>query len=189
MVTARTVGVGRCWAGAWALAAAIAVAGCASGTQPVGRPTTGTPMNRPVALGSDGSTGATEAARRELQGTWDLAALEYAASGDAPRVPVKAAGTLTYDEFGNLTMDVSTTDPAAPVAAREVSRLSFRGRAVIDPAKRELKLMDLTGNANPDEVLAPERRRRFEVQGDVLKLSSFDGQGRVTAITTWRRRS
>ena len=66
--------------------------------------------------------------------------------------------------------------------------LSFKGRAVLDIAKRELKLMDLTGNVNPDEVLSPERRRRYEIDADTLKLSSFDDQGQVTSVATWRRR-
>ena len=64
-------------------------------------------------------------------------------------MPVQATGILVYDEFGNLTIDAHTTDPAAPVAAREATMLSFKGRAVIDVEKRELKLMDLTGNVNP----------------------------------------
>jgi len=51
-----------------------------------------------------------------------------------------------------------------------------------------LKLMDVTGNVNPDEVLSPERRRRYEVDADTLKLSSFDERGQVTAISSWRRR-
>ena len=43
-------------------------------------------------------------------------------------------------------------------------------------------------NVNPDEVLSPERRRRYEFEADTLKLSSFDEQGQVTAVATWRRR-
>jgi hypothetical protein len=65
-------------------------------------------------------------------GTWNLVALESAPAGDDRLVPVKASGTLTCDEFGNLTIDAHTTDPAAPVAAWEVTLLSFRGRAVIE---------------------------------------------------------
>ena len=103
-------------------------------------------------------------------------------------MPVQASGTLTYDEFGNLTIDAHTTDPAAPVAAREANILSFKGRAVIDLANRELKLMDLTGNVDPNEVLSPERRRRYEIADDVLTLSSFNERGQVTAVATWRRR-
>jgi hypothetical protein len=145
-------------------------------------------MNAPVGMNMSSTSGEIESARRALQGTWDLAALELAPADGAARVPVLATGTLTYDEFGNLTIDAHTTDPAAPVAAREATLLSFRGRAVVDVVKRELKLMDLTGNVDPDEVLSPERRRRYEIVDDTLTLSSLDEQGQVTAIATWRRR-
>jgi hypothetical protein len=161
-------------------------AGCSPG--PLRGPTHAAPMSKPTPIGSEASAGETELARHELEGAWELVALESAPSSGAPRVPIAAAGTLVYDAFGNLTIDAHTTDPAAPVAAREANRLSFRGRAVIDPAKRELKLMDLTGNVDPNEVLSPERRRRFEFEADNLKLSSFDADGQVTAISTWRRR-
>ena len=128
-----------------------------------------------------------EAIRRQLQGTWQLTALESVPPAGGVRVPIAATATLVYDEFANLTIDGKTTDPGAPVAARERSMVSFKGRAVIDAAKGELKLMDLTGNVNPDEVLSPERRRRYEFDADLLKLSSFDETGAVTAISTWRR--
>ena len=48
---------------------------------------------------------------------------------------------------------------------------------MIDVVNRELKLMDVTGNVNPDEVLAPERRRRYAFEADLLTLSSFDDRG------------
>ncbi len=144
-------------------------------------------MNKPVAIGSESGSGAIESERRKLEGTWNLVALESMPPGATSRVPVQASGTLVYDDFGNLTIDAHTTDPSAPVAAREVATLSFKGRAVIDVAKHELKLMDMVGNADPDEVLSPERRRRFEFVDDTLKLSSFDADGTVTAIATWRR--
>jgi len=102
-------------------------------------------------------------------------------------VPVKATGTLNYDEFGNLTIDARTTDPDAPVAARESDLLAFKGRAVIDAVHQELKLMDVTGNVDPDEVLSTDRRRRFEFGAGTLRLSSVDEHGEVTAISTWRQ--
>src|SRR5436190_2035858 len=163
------------------------LAGCSPG--PLNPPIIATPMNKPVALSSTPGSGEIEAERRVLEGTWELIALELAPPvGDGARMPVAATGTLTYDEFGNLTIDAHTTDAAAPVAAREATVLSFKGRAVLDPAKRELKLMDLTGNVNPDEVLSPERRRRYVFDADTLTLSSFDDGGQVTAVATWRRR-
>jgi len=178
-------------AGHWPILGCLAAmvmtsAACSPG--PMSPPTVAKPMNKPVPLGSESGSGAVESERRKLQGTWDLIALETMPANETQRVPVQASGTLVYDEFGNLTIDAHTTDPAAPVAAREVTMLSFKGRAVIDVDKHELKLMDLTGNVDPDEVLSPERRRRFDFVDDTLRLSSFDDAGTVTAIATWRRR-
>ena len=150
---------------------------------------TASERQRPIGLGDvNAGAGSLEAVRRQLQGTWDLVAIEYSPKAGVPRVPVKATGTLVYDDYANLTIDAKTTDPAAPVAAREKPMLSFKGRAAIDPVKKELTLMNVTGNVDPNEVLSPELRRRYVVDLDTLKLSSFDEQGVVTMITTWRRR-
>jgi hypothetical protein len=169
------------------LAAAAAVAaGCSPG--PMSKPVNATPMNRPVAIGSDPASGELESTRQRFFGVWDLAALQSAPPAGGALATVDAAGTLTYDEFGNLTIIASTKDPDAPVAAREVSTVSFKGRAVIDVQRSELKLMALTGNVDPNEVLAPDRRRKYEFTNDLLKLTSFDARGTVTAVSTWRRR-
>jgi hypothetical protein len=156
---------------------------------PIAGACTASERQRPIGL-SDVNTGAgsLEAIRRQLLGTWELVGLESSPEAGGARVPVKATGTLVYDEYANFTMEARSADPAAPVAARETALLSFKGRAAIDPVKKELKLMDLKGNVDPNEVLSPERRRRFEIDADTLKLSSFDDRGEITAISTWRRR-
>lgn len=144
---------------------------------------------RTMGMGAvDQGAGSLEAVRRQLLGTWELVTLELAPKPGATRVPVAATGVLTYDEYANLTIDAKTTDPAAPVAAREVNLLSFKGRAAIDPVKKELRLMNLTGNANPDEVLLPNQRRLFEVTAETLKLSTVDEKGEISAVTNWKRR-
>ena len=144
---------------------------------------------RPMGMGDvNAGAGSLESVRRQLLGTWELVALEYSPAAGKPRVPVKATGSLVYDEYANLTIDARTTDPSAPVAAREVPSLAFKGRAAIDVVKKELRLMDLTGNVDPNEVLSPDRRRLFEVGPDSLKLSSLDEKGEITAVSTWRRK-
>jgi hypothetical protein len=150
---------------------------------------TGSERQRPIGL-SDVYTGegSMEATRRQLQGTWELLSLESSPSPGTPRVAIKASGSLVYDEYGNLRIDAHTVDPAAPAAARESAVLNFKGRAAIDPVKKELQLLDMTGNADPTEVLAPERKRRFEIDGDTLKLSSIDEKGEPVAVSLWRRR-
>jgi hypothetical protein len=181
---ARAAAVAATTANAVIVATVIA---CTPG--PLSQPRIAQPMNQPTPLGTGSGSSELELARQRLAGTWELVALESMPPSGGARVPVTASGTLIYDSFGNLTIDAHTADPAAPVAAREVNVLSFKGRAVIDVAKSELQLMALTGNVDPNEVLSPERRRRFEVDIDSLKLSSFDETGRITAISTWRRRN
>jgi hypothetical protein len=66
--------------------------------------------------------------------------------------------------------------------------LAFEGRAVIDATKGELMLTDPTGDLERDAVLPPERRRRYAFEGGLLRLSSFDAAGKITATSTWRRR-
>jgi hypothetical protein len=151
-------------------------------------PGKGVSSNKPIPLSSDPGSGSVERIRQQLTGTWELVALETVPPAGGARVPVKASGTLIYDEYGNLTIDAHTTDPAAPVAAREANLLAFKGRAVIDVPNSELKLMAMTGNVDPNEVLAPERRRRYVFEGELLKLSSIDAAGNVTSIATWHRR-
>jgi hypothetical protein len=174
-----------------AIAATVAVlsltVACRPG--PLSAPGTGAPIGGSVPLGSVSATGALETTRKQLEGVWELVGLESVpASGGTTRVPIKASGSLTYDQFGNLTIIAQSDDPAAPVAAREVKAMTFKGRAVIDTVNSELQLMSLTGNVDPNEVLSPERRRRYAFEGDRLTLSSFDAKGQVTAISTWRRR-
>ena len=169
-------------------AAVVAAATAACTPGPLGSPVNAGSSNGPARARPDAEAGALEATRRQLFGTWDLVSLESVPPGGGARAAVTAKGTLTYDEFGNLTIIAQTTDPDAPVAAREVPAVSFKGRAVIDVPHSELQLMALAGNVDPNEVLSPERRRRFELDADLLKLSSFDAQGTVTAIAMCRRR-
>jgi len=148
-----------------------------------------TARERPVKMGDvDTGPGSLEAVRRQLQGTWELVSLAVVPQGGGEPVPLKARGTLTYDEFGNLTVDAQTDDPNAPQAARTANLLTFKGRAVIDAAKSELKLMDVTGSVDPNTVISTERRRRFAFEGDLLKLSSLEPNGQIAATATWRRR-
>jgi hypothetical protein len=169
-----------------ALGALVMAAGCTPG--PLSSPRGAVPTNSPVGIGSDPSSGTVEAARRQLEGTWTLVSLEAMPEGGGQRAPITASGTLVYDAFGNLTIDAHTTDANAPVAAREVSVVSFKGRAVINVPQSELQMMALTGNVDPNEVLSPERKRKYALDDDRLTLTSFDAAGQVASISVWTRR-
>jgi hypothetical protein len=132
--------------------------------------------------------GSLDAVRRQLEGTWDLVTLAVMPARGAALVPVAAQGTLMYDKNGNLSIDAKTSDSYAPEAAQSGGVIAFEGKAVIDSAKSELQLTDKGGNVDPKAAPSPERRRRYAFEGDLLRLSSIDGAGRVTTTSTWRRR-
>ena len=168
---------------------AIVLAAAAVGVLAAGCATPAAPRSRPVKMGDvDTGAGSLESVRRQLQGTWELVSLAVVPGGGGAPVPLAARGTLTYDEYGNLTVDAHTNDPNAPQAAQSANLLSFKGRAVIDAPKSELKLMDVTGSVDPNTVISTERRRRFAFEGDLLQLSSLQPDGQVAATATWKRR-
>jgi hypothetical protein len=128
-----------------------------------------------------------DAVHRQLAGTWELVSLTVVPTGESVPVPVAAVGTMTYEKDGNLTIDAHTSDSYAPQAAQSAGVLSFKGK-VIDAGKGELKLTDTTGKVNPNAAPSSEWRRRYSFEGEMLRLSSIDAAGRVTATSTWRRR-
>jgi hypothetical protein len=93
-----------------------------------------------------------------------------------------AKGVLTYDEFGNLAL---TGTAGSPI-------VEYKGRAVIDVAKQELYLQAIEGRGAVEELpkeVDPALRRKYAFEGELLKLSTIDAQGRITATMVWKRRS
>jgi hypothetical protein len=68
-----------------------------------------------AARSSNPSSGTIESARRALEGTWDLTALEVAPPDSAARVPVQARGTLIA--FAADILPLSSIDDAGRVTA------------------------------------------------------------------------
>jgi hypothetical protein len=133
----------------------------------------------------DTGTGSVESVRRQLQGTWDLVSLEVASPSGPVKVP--ATGQLKYDEYGNLSVDGSVTDPRIDSGVLKLS-----GRAIIDPAKHMLRLTNMTGTTTSaeqalDSNIDPAKVRYYEFVGDLLKTTVKDASGATTATTTWKR--
>jgi hypothetical protein len=150
------------------LAAALVAAGACAGA----------PRQRPVKAGAvDAGPNSLEAARRQLEGTWELVSLQVIGT-DGRAVTRPAGGRMTYDAFGNMSMEGTGADAAL---------IAFSGRAVIDPVKRELRLADLEGSGALPSQVSPEKVRSYEFDGPLLKTSVKDASGRVTAVVTWRR--
>jgi hypothetical protein len=145
------------------------------------------PRASPVKMGPvDTGSESVEAARRQLQGTWELTALEIL-SPAGQRTAVQASARLQYDDYGNLSMKGTITGGPAI----DPSVLNLSGRVAIDPVAHTLKFEAITA-ATADErridpALDASRVRYYEFAGDLLKTTVKAADGSPTAIATWKR--
>ena len=145
----------------------------------------------PVPLTTGGPESSLVAARKYLEGRWSLQSFEVHPP-QRPVVPVKGSGTLSYDAFGNLTIeirtDVATSDQlrAAGIAIQD-GVISSKGRTAVDMQNRTLTYViegQPVGGTGP---LATSRPRHWQVDGDVLTLSTKDDAGAVTSVGKWKK--
>ena len=145
------------------------------------------PRARPVKMGPvDAGAGSVEAARRQLQGTWQLVELDIL-SPSGEKTPVQASGRLTYDDHGNIAMRGTITGSAQV----DPSALNFEGRVAIDPDAHTIKLTAVTAKSADDKRVDPKldasKTRYYTFEGDLLKTTLKDASGTSTAMATWKR--
>jgi hypothetical protein len=152
------------------------------------------PRIRPV-KGGDVNEGPESlvAARKFLEGRWTLESFEVFPPGK-PAITLKGAGTLTYDEFGNLRVEVRADEKSADLlrAAGIETRdgtISTDGRTVVDLQNKTLSyvLPGQTVGAPAPGPLSPSRLRHWEVKGDLLILSTWDDNGKPLSTGRWRK--
>ena len=154
----------------------------------------GAPRQRPV-KGGDVNEGpeSLTAARKFLEGRWTLESFEVFPPGKAP-IALKGAGTLNYDQFGNLRIEIRADEQssdllrAAGVEVRD-GTISSDGRTVVDLQNRTLSyvLPGQTVGAPAPGPLSPSRLRHWEVKGDLLFLSTRDENGKPLSTGRWKR--
>jgi hypothetical protein len=151
------------------------------------------PRQRPVKMGPvDEGPGSLKAARQYLEGRWSLESFEVFPPGKGP-ITLKGSGTLLYDEFGNLKIDIRADTEssdllrAAGIEIRD-GVISSDGRTAVDMANRTLTYIvpgqPASGSAGP---LALSRPRHWEVQGDLLTLTTKDDSGKPMSVGRWRK--
>jgi hypothetical protein len=154
----------------------------------------GAPRQRPV-KGGDVDTGAESltAARKFLEGRWTLESFEVFPPGKPP-ITLKGSGTLNYDQFGNLRIEIRADESSADLlrAAGVETRdgtISSDGRTVVDLQNRTLSyvLPGQTVGAPAAGPLSPSRLRHWEVKGDLLYLSTWDDNNKPLSTGRWRR--
>jgi hypothetical protein len=152
------------------------------------------PRQRPVKMGpTDTGPGSIESARKFLMGRWTLESFDLYPPGKPP-INVKGSGTLLYDDYGNLKMDIRA-DQASADLVREAGIdirdgiISSEGRAAIDMQNHTLTYII------PDQAplipgpLSINRKRYWEVTGNLLTLTTKDDDGKPTSVGKWRKAS
>ena len=155
----------------------------------------GAPRQRPVHMGPVATgPGTVVEARKFLQGRWTLESFEVRPAGAAP-INLQGSGSLNYDDFGNLRMEIRTDTAtsdllrAAGIAIQD-GVISSDGRTVIDLPNKTLTYFiegqrsSLKTGGGP---LALNRPRHWEVTADTLTLTTRDDSGAPYAISRWKR--
>ena len=162
---------------------AIALSACAS-----------VPWEGPIKLGpTDTGAGSLVAARKYLEGRWTLVSYELFPP-DGPPVSLNGTGILTFDQYGNLTIDIRADAASATILekagiATANGALSTSGRTVVDLQSRTLTYV-LEGQpplGAPSGPLALNRPRHWEVDGNVLTLTIKGDDSRPVSVGRWQK--
>jgi hypothetical protein len=152
------------------------------------------PRQRPVKMGPvDTGAGSLTAARKYLEGRWTLLSFEVFPPGQPP-LQLKGSGTLSYDAFGNLNMEIRVDEATSELLARagiptREGVLSTSGRTVVDMQARTLTYM-IEGQppvGAPSGPLATNRPRYWQVEGNVLTLTTKGDDGKPVSTGRWEK--
>ena len=137
--------------------------------------------------------GSVKVARQYLEGRWALVSFAVYPPNASP-VQVKGTGTLVYDDFGNLQMDLNVDEGSAALMLKagipiDKGRFSTSGRTIVDMQGRSLTyVLDgqpaVGGTAGP---LAMSRPRYWERDGNTLTLTTKDDKGQPLSVGKWQK--
>ena len=150
---------------------------------------------RPVSMGPVATgPGTLTAARKFLEGRWILESMVVTPPGGKP-ITLKGTGVLNYDDFGNLEMNIKADEASSDLlrAGGVVipdGVIATTGRTAIDLPNKTLTYI-LEGQASAMKTgggpLSPNRPRHWEVNGDVLTLTTKDDSGAPLSISRWKK--
>lgn len=143
--------------------------------------------------GGDVNTGpgTLAAARAFLKGRWLLESFEVRLPNE-PIVTLKGGGFLTYDESGNLSMNIRADEKSSDILRAggvdiRDGAITAEGRTAIDMQKHTLTYI-LRGQAPLVKgPLGTDKPRYWAVEGDTLVLSTKDQAGQTVSVGRWRR--
>ena len=152
------------------------------------------PRARPVKMGPvDEGKGTLTSARQYLEGMWSLESFQLFPPGRPP-VTLKGSGALVYDKYSNLKMEIRP-DKASVDMLREAGveigdsgTISTQGRTAVDLQNRTLTYV-LEGQPPGTGPLALNRPRYWQVEGNLLTLTTKDDSGNPASVGRWRKSS
>jgi hypothetical protein len=152
------------------------------------------PVNRPLGVGNvPTGPGSTAAARRFLEGQWTLVSLDVYPPNQ-PVIHAGATGTMTYDEFANMNVDLRLDQDTARLFDRigipvMNGAVQTNGRTLVDMTSRTLAytLEGQQAVRPPTHPLDTNRPRDWEVTENMLSLTTRDQAGMPLSVAVWRR--
>ena len=141
----------------------------------------------------DTGPGTLAAARKILEGRWRLLTFEIIQPGQKP-IPVLGAGSMVYDNFGNMTIDIRVDPPTAAMLEKVgistvKGSLYTQGKTAIDLQARTLTFL-LDGQkalGAPSGPLALNRKRHWQISGNVLTLTTKNDDGQDVSVGRWEK--
>jgi hypothetical protein len=99
---------------------------------------------------------------------------------------------LSYDEFGNLTINGELQRPPRGGENAKPLLLNYSGRSVLDVKTHELRLLDVrsSGDDVPSSIAdatSSNNVRRYDLRGDLLTLTILSGDGKPSAASAWKK--
>jgi hypothetical protein len=159
----------------------VASAACAGG--PRERPIKTDPINE--------GPGSLTVAREYLKGRWELLSFEVYPPGKKP-IFLKGGGELNYDDFGNLKMEVQADQSSADLLRAEGIQMRdgsivSDGRTVIDLQNKTLTYVIEGQPPTATGPLSMQRPRHWQVDKDVLTLTTKDDAGKPLSVARWKK--
>jgi len=102
------------------------------------------------------------------------------------------SGTLSYDKYSNLRMELRPDKASANilrdagVKVPDDDRFSTDGRTAVDLENHKITYV-LEGKAPGSGPLALSRPRYWQVENDVLTLTTKDDSGNPVSVGRWRK--
>ena len=120
----------------------------------------------------------------------DYTLISYVTFPEAgPAVDMQYVGRLSYDRAGNMSglgMPSGLPEREREVGSRLTGGFAYWGKVTVDDEKK-IVIHHVEGSPLMPGWVGGDNVRFYEFEGDLLRLSLKNSDGRTTATLTWRR--